>query len=81
MIGGIALGVVIVEAVTRPGSLITARLAGKFGRLVFAVPGSPLDPRCHGTNGPLKDGAVIVTTLSRQWRRHAGGLVSLAMDA
>ncbi|KQV31769.1 DNA processing protein DprA [Rhizobium sp. Root1203] len=64
LIAGIALGVVIVEAATRSGSLITARLAGEFGRLVFAVPGSPLDPRCHGTNGLLKDGAMIVTTPS-----------------
>jgi DNA processing protein len=37
-------------------------MAGEFGRLVFAVPGSPLDPRCHGTNGLLKDGAMIVTS-------------------
>ncbi|MGV1757939.1 DNA-processing protein DprA [Rhizobium sp. A22-96] len=62
LISGISLGVVIVEAATRSGSLITARLAGEFGRLVFAVPGSPLDPRCEGTNGLLKDGAMIVTT-------------------
>ncbi len=61
LIAGISLGVVIVEAATRSGSLITARLAGEFGRLVFAVPGSPLDPRCEGTNGLLKDGAMIVT--------------------
>ena len=62
LISGISLGIVIVEAATRSGSLITARLAGEFGRLVFAVPGSPLDPRCEGTNGLLKDGAMIVTT-------------------
>ncbi|WP_267549556.1 DNA-processing protein DprA [Rhizobium rhizogenes] len=62
LISGISLGVAIVEAATRSGSLITARLAGEFGRLVFAVPGSPLDPRCEGTNGLLKDGAMIVTT-------------------
>ena len=62
LISGISLGVVIVEAATRSGSLITARLAGEFGRLVFAVPGSPLDPRCEGTNSLLKDGAMIVTT-------------------
>lgn len=61
LIAGIALGVVVVEAAERSGSLITARLAGEFGRLVFAVPGSPLDPRCRGTNGLLKDGASIVT--------------------
>jgi len=62
LISGISLGVVVIEAATRSGSLITARLAGEFGRLVFAVPGSPLDPRCEGTNGLLKDGAMIVTT-------------------
>ena len=42
--------------------------AGEFGRLVFAVPGSPLDPRCHGTNGLLKDGAMIVTSAQRHCR-------------
>ena len=61
MIAGIALGVVIVEAAKRSGSLITARLAGDFGRLVFAVPGSPLDLRCQGTNGLIKDGAILTT--------------------
>ncbi len=62
LIAGVPLGVVVVEAATRSGSLITARLAGEFGRLVFAVPGSPLDPRCQGTNGLIKDGATIVTS-------------------
>lgn len=61
LIAGMALGLVVVEAATRSGSLITARNAADFGRLVFAVPGSPLDPRCEGTNGLLKDGATIVT--------------------
>jgi DNA processing protein len=61
LIAGMALGVTVVEAATRSGSLITARLASEFGRLVFAVPGSPLDPRCQGTNGLLKEGAMIVT--------------------
>ena len=61
LIAGIANGLVVVEAAVRSGSLITARLAGEFGRLVFAVPGSPLDPRCHGTNNLLKDGAIITT--------------------
>lgn len=61
LIAGVALGVVVVEAAARSGSLITARLAGDFGRLVFAVPGSPLDPRCEGTNGLLKDGATVTT--------------------
>lgn len=61
LIAGVALGVVVIEAAARSGSLITARLAGEFGRLVFAVPGSPLDPRCEGTNGLLKDGASVTT--------------------
>jgi DNA processing protein len=58
------LGLVVVEAAKRSGSLISARLAGEMGRLVFAVPGSPLDPRAGGTNGLLKDGAILVTEAS-----------------
>ena len=61
LISGLALGVVIVEAARRSGSLITARLALEQGREVFAVPGSPLDPRAEGTNGLLKQGATPVT--------------------
>lgn len=61
LIAGIGLGLVVIEAAERSGSLITARYAAEFGRQVFAVPGSPLDPRCHGTNGLLKEGAQIVT--------------------
>lgn len=61
LIAGIGLGLVVVEAAARSGSLITARYAANFGRQVFAVPGSPLDPRSHGTNGLLKEGAQIIT--------------------
>lgn len=61
LIAGMSLGLVVVEAAVRSGSLITARNAADFGRLVFAVPGSPLDPRCEGTNGLIKDGATIIT--------------------
>lgn len=61
LIAGVSLGVIIVEAADRSGSLITARLAGEFGRLVFSVPGSPLDPRCHGTNRLIKEGATLIT--------------------
>jgi DNA processing protein len=61
LISGAALGVVVVEAAHRSGSLITARMAGEQGREVFAVPGSPLDPRAAGTNDLLKQGATLVT--------------------
>ncbi|WP_157019016.1 DNA-processing protein DprA [Mesorhizobium xinjiangense] len=61
LIAGMAHGLLVVEAALRSGSLISARLAGEMGRLVFAVPGSPLDPRSKGTNGLLKDGALLVT--------------------
>jgi DNA processing protein len=62
LIAGIALGVVVVEAAERSGSLITARLANELGREVFAVPGSPLDPRATGTNRLLKEGATLTTS-------------------
>lgn len=64
LVAGMALGLVVVEAAKRSGSLISARLAGEMGRTVFAVPGSPLDPRAAGTNGLLKDGATLVTEAS-----------------
>jgi DNA processing protein len=61
LISGAALGVVIVEAAHRSGSLITARMAAEQGREVFAAPGSPLDPRAAGTNDLIKQGATLVT--------------------
>ncbi len=61
LISGLALGVVVIEAARRSGSLITMRFALEQGREVFAVPGSPLDPRAEGSNNLLKEGATLVT--------------------
>ena len=61
IVAGLSLGLLVVEAASRSGSLISARLAGEMGRLVFAVPGSPLDPRATGTNQLLKEGSLLVT--------------------
>lgn len=60
IIAGVSLGVLVVEAASRSGSLITARMAGEMGREVLAVPGHPLDPRAEGTNRLIRDGATMV---------------------
>ena len=62
IIAALGLGLVVVEAAKRSGSLISARFAGELGRLVFAVPGSPLDPRSEGTNGLIRNGATLITS-------------------
>lgn len=62
LISGLSFGVLVVEAALRSGSLITARMALEQGREVFSVPGSPRDPRHKGTNGLLRDGAILTET-------------------
>ncbi len=64
LVAGAALGLVVVEAAQRSGSLISARLAGEMGRLVFAVPGSPLDPRAAGPTACSRTAPRCVTEAS-----------------
>ncbi|MBN9449066.1 MAG: DNA-processing protein DprA [Bosea sp.] len=59
LVSGLALGTVVVEAAHKSGSLITARFANEQGRQVFAVPGSPLDPRAEGGNHLIREGAIL----------------------
>jgi DNA processing protein len=59
IVAGMSYGLLVVEAAKRSGSLISARLANEMGRLVFAIPGSPLDPRAEGANYLIKNGASL----------------------
>jgi DNA processing protein len=63
IVAGLSLGVVLVEAAVRSGSLITARLGLEAGREIFAVPGSPLDARCRGSNDLIRQGAHLTETV------------------
>jgi DNA processing protein len=64
LIAGMSMGTLVVEASLKSGSLITAEYANDYGREVFAVPGSPMDPRCLGTNHLIKTGAVMVENVN-----------------
>ena len=62
IVSGLSLATLVVEAARRSGSLITASFAQEQGREVFAVPGSPLDPRAEGANDLIRDGALLCTS-------------------
>lgn len=59
IVAAMSLATLVVEATLKSGSLITARLAQQMGRQIFAVPGSPADPRAEGPNRLIKEGAVL----------------------
>ncbi len=75
LIAALSLGVVVVEAAERSGSLTTARLAAELGREVMAVPGSPKDPRHAGTNRLLREGAALVTGIEDVEAAIAGAVI------
>jgi len=80
LISGLALGVLVVEAAPRSGSLITARLALEQGREVMAVPGSPLDPRCRGTNSLIRQGAALIESAADVLEQIQGALGGAPAD-
>jgi len=78
IISGLSLGILVVEAAARSGSLITARFALDQGREVFAVPGSPLDPRCRGANDLIRHGATLTESVEDIIPQLPGGMIEEA---
>ncbi|MEO9526357.1 DNA-processing protein DprA [Roseibium sp.] len=74
LISGLSLGVIIIEAAKASGSLHTARYALEQNREIFAVPGSPLDPRSEGANGLIRQGATLVRSTGDVLESLAGRL-------
>lgn len=80
LISGLSQGVIIIETALKSGSLITARTTLEQGRELFAVPGSPLDPRCRGTNNLLRQGAGLVESAEDVLSTMKGPCIPILQD-
>lgn len=80
IVTGLSLGVVLIEAGERSGSLISARLAAEQGREVFAIPGSPISPASAGCNRLVREGATLVTE-PRQVVEQLGPMLDFQIQA